>query len=64
MTRFKSQGFHNTFRNARKGFRLVLKSEINIRIHIVIAILVLTGGNRNNKIQKQENVKESEVKIS
>jgi len=41
MTRFKSQGFHNTFRNARKGFRLVLKSEINIRIHIVIAILVL-----------------------
>ena len=27
MTRFKSQGFNNTFENARKGFRIVLKSE-------------------------------------
>ena len=41
MTRFKSQGFNNTFKNARKGFRLVLKSEMNIRIHVVIAILVM-----------------------
>ena len=41
MTRFKSQGFNNTFKNARKGFRIVLKSEINIRIHVAIAILVL-----------------------
>ena len=41
MTKFKSQGFNNTFKNARKGFRLVLKSEMNIRIHVVIAILVL-----------------------
>ena len=41
MTRFKSQGFNNTFKNARKGFRLVVKSEINIRIHIVIAFLVM-----------------------
>ena len=41
MTRFKSQGFGNTFKNARKGFRLVLKSEMNIRVHIVIAFLVL-----------------------
>lgn len=41
MTKFKSQGFHNTFKNARKGLRLVVKSEINIRIHIAIAILVL-----------------------
>lgn len=41
MTRFKSQGFNNTFKNARKGFRLVLKSEINIRIHIAIAFLVM-----------------------
>lgn len=41
MTRFKSQGFANTFKNARKGFRLVLKSEMNIRVHIIIAILVL-----------------------
>ena len=41
MTRFKGQGFNNTFKNARKGFRLVLKSEINLRIHVVIAFLVL-----------------------
>ena len=41
MTRFKSQGFNNTFKNARKGFRLVLKSEMNIRVHIIIALLVL-----------------------
>lgn len=41
MTKFKSQGFGNTFKNARKGFRLVLKSEMNIRIHIVTAFFVL-----------------------
>lgn len=42
MTRFKGQGFNNTFKNARKGFRLVLKSEMNLRIHIVIAFIVLS----------------------
>ena len=41
MTRFKSQGFNNTFKNARKGFRLVLKSEMNIRVHVVMAFFVL-----------------------
>ena len=41
MTRFKSQGFNNTFKNARKGFRLVLKSEMNIRVHVVMAFIVL-----------------------
>ena len=41
MTKFKSQGFNNTFKNARKGFRLVFKSEVNIRVHLVIAIFVL-----------------------
>lgn len=41
MTKFKSQGFNNTFKNARKGFRIVLKSEINIRIHVIIAFFVL-----------------------
>lgn len=41
MTRFKGQGFNNTFKNARKGFRLVLKSEMNIRVHLIIAFLVL-----------------------
>jgi len=41
MTKFKSQGFNNTFKNARKGFRLVFKSEMNIRVHLIIAFLVL-----------------------
>lgn len=41
MTKFKAQGLNNTFKNARKGFRLVLKSELNIRIHVTIAFLVL-----------------------
>ena len=41
MTRYKSQGFNNTFRNARKGFNLAVKSEVNIRIHVAVAVLVL-----------------------
>ncbi len=41
MTKYKSQGFSNTFKNARKGLRLVLKSEINIRIHFCAALLIL-----------------------
>lgn len=44
MTKFKAQGFNNTFKNARKGFRLVLKSEINLRIHVGIATLVVFLG--------------------
>lgn len=41
MTKFKQQGFSNTFKNARKGMRLVLKSEVNIRVHFCIAMIVL-----------------------
>ena len=41
MTKYKSQGFNKTFSNARKGVRLVLKSETNIRVHCIIALLVL-----------------------
>lgn len=41
MTKYKSQGLRSTFRNARKGVRLALKSEMNIRIHIVIAFFVI-----------------------
>ena len=41
MTKFKAQGFNKTFKNARKGFRLVFKSEMNIRFHLVIAFVVL-----------------------
>ena len=41
MTKFKQQGFSNTFKNARKGMRIVLKSEVNIRVHFCIAMVVL-----------------------
>ena len=41
MSKFKSQGFSKTFKNARKGLRLVIKSEVNIRIHLIIALFVL-----------------------
>lgn len=44
MTKFKSQGFSNTFKNARKGFRLVVKSERNLRVHLVVASLVIAMG--------------------
>ena len=41
MTRYKSQGFNNTFKNAGKGFNLAIKSEINIRVHVAVATLVI-----------------------
>ena len=41
MSKFKAQGFAGTFKNARKGFRLVIRSEMNIRIHLLIAFFVL-----------------------
>lgn len=41
MTKFKAQGLSNTFKNARKGFRLVMKSEMNIRVHAVVAVFVM-----------------------
>ncbi len=44
MSRFKQQGLRNTFRNARKGLRLALRSEVNIRIHFCAGILVLLAG--------------------
>ena len=40
MTKYKKGSFTNTFRNARKGMRLSIKSERNIRIHLFIAALV------------------------
>lgn len=44
MSKFKQQGFGKTFKNARKGFRLVIKSEKNIRVHLVVASIVMTAG--------------------
>lgn len=41
MSKFKSQGFNKTFRNARKGLMLVIKSEINLRFHLIIAFFVI-----------------------
>lgn len=41
MSKFKQQGLTNTFRNARKGMRLALKSEINIRVHFCVAMIVV-----------------------
>ena len=41
MTKYKSQGFRGTFRNARKGFNLAIRSEMNIRVHTAIATLVI-----------------------
>ncbi|MBD5402104.1 diacylglycerol kinase family protein [bacterium] len=41
MTKYKKQGFSNTFKNARKGMRLTIKSERNIRVHLFVATLVL-----------------------
>ena len=41
MTRYKCQNFSSTFRNARKGMRLSMKSERNIRVHLFAAALVL-----------------------
>lgn len=43
MTKYKKQNFANTFRNARKGMRLTIKSERNIRIHFFVAALVLAS---------------------
>ena len=44
MTRFKAQGFANTFKNARKGMRLSIKSERNIRVHFLAALLAVVTG--------------------
>lgn len=41
MTKYKQHSFSKTFKNARKGMRLSIKSERNIRIHLFIAALVI-----------------------
>ena len=41
MSKFKSQGFRKTFKNARKGLRLAIKSERNIRVHFLMGTLAL-----------------------
>lgn len=44
VSKYKASGFAGTYRNALKGVRLALKSEKNVRIHFVIALMVMASG--------------------
>lgn len=44
MSKYKAQGFKNTFKNARKGMRLAIRSERNIRVHLATALFVMLLG--------------------
>lgn len=44
VSKYKAPGFTGTVKNSFKGIRLALKSERNIRVHFVIAMLVIAGG--------------------
>lgn len=44
VSKYKAPGFAGTVKNSFKGIRLALKSERNIRVHFVLALLVTTGG--------------------
>lgn len=44
MSKYKAQGFRNTFKNARKGMRLAIRSERNIRVHLATALFVMLLG--------------------
>ena len=41
MSKYSHNNFFKSFKTARKGIRLALKSQKNFRIHLVIAVLVL-----------------------
>lgn len=41
MSKFKSQGLFNSFKNAGRGIRLSVRAERNIKIHITVATLVI-----------------------
>ena len=41
MSKFKSQGLFNSFKNAGRGVRLSVRAERNIKIHITVATLVI-----------------------
>lgn len=44
VSKYKAPGFAGTFRNSFKGIRLALKSERNIRVHFVTALIVMVMG--------------------
>ncbi|MDD3435574.1 MAG: diacylglycerol kinase family protein [Candidatus Gastranaerophilales bacterium] len=44
VSKYKAPGFTGTFKNSFKGIRLALKSERNIRIHFVAALVAISSG--------------------
>lgn len=44
VSKYKAPGFAGTLKNSYKGIRLALKSERNIRVHFVVALLTIVGG--------------------
>lgn len=44
VSKYKAPGFAGTFKNSFKGIRLALKSERNIRIHFILAVMVIAFG--------------------
>lgn len=44
MSKYKTRDIKRSFKNARKGVGLALKSEMNIRIHIWVGIFVFCAG--------------------
>ncbi len=44
MTKFKAQSFRQKIENARHGVNLALRAEKNLRVHMIIAGLVVLAG--------------------
>lgn len=44
VSKYKAPGFAGTVKNSFKGIRLALKSERNIRVHFIIAVLAVCFG--------------------
>lgn len=44
VSKYKAPGFAGTMKNSFKGIRLALKSERNVRVHFVAALLVIVSG--------------------
>ena len=44
MTKFKSQDFIAKIENARHGINLALRAEKNLRVHVMVATLVVIAG--------------------
>jgi len=44
MSKYKSHGILRAFKNAKRGILIALKSEKNIRIHLIASVCVLYAG--------------------